>query len=249
MTKRIAAAVVFLHVAPMPLLQAMPVIVIPPANLLAQAGGWNATTAVLPKAAGEAVGRICDQAVANAFAVFVGNRPVVAPLSAKSLLPPQADCVEIGASRIIGGIRPQNFDVSYRPDGVRFVYDNKTLNTRKSVGKNYQNMINDLGTEAATVHIRFPLAVVAFVIMVPAPCLAAPHRAGLTGALERISGRQSPVEIAHKAEVISLIVWDPTNGQVDPTWPAPGSALRIEDFSRQIEHAYMSRYGGMPPHV
>src|SRR6266566_2247090 len=113
----------------MALLQGMPTIVIPPANLLGKAGGWNAGIAVLPKAAGEAVGKICDRAVADALAALVGNRPVVAPLSANSLLPPQPDCVELGATRVIGGIRPQNFDVSYRPDGVRFVYDNKTLNT------------------------------------------------------------------------------------------------------------------------
>lgn len=66
--------------------------------------------------------------------------------------------MEVGPTRVIGGIRPQNFDVAYRPDGVRFAYDSKTLNSRNSLGKNYQNMLNDLGTEAATVHIRFPSA-------------------------------------------------------------------------------------------
>ena len=25
--------------------------------------------------------------------------------------------------RVVGGIRPQNYDVGYRPDGVRFVHD------------------------------------------------------------------------------------------------------------------------------
>jgi len=48
--------------------------------------------------------------------------------------------------------------VGYRPDGLRFAFDSKTLNDKKSIGKNWQNMINDLATEATTVHSRFPYA-------------------------------------------------------------------------------------------
>jgi len=68
-----------------------------------------------------------------------------------ALTPPQSDCVEVGNIRIVGGVRPQNFDVGYRPDGVRFAFDSKTLNEKKSIGKNWQNMVNDLATEATTV--------------------------------------------------------------------------------------------------
>lgn len=58
----------------------------------------------------------------------VGRVPVIPPTSRSALLPPKPDCVEVGACRIIGGVRPQNFDVAYRPDGVRFAFDSKTLN-------------------------------------------------------------------------------------------------------------------------
>ena len=81
--------------------------------------------------------------------------------------------------RIIGGVRPQNFDVGYRPDGVRFAFDSKTLNDRKSIGKNWQNMINDLATEATTVHSRFPHAVVAFLVALPEPVVDANQRAAI----------------------------------------------------------------------
>jgi len=98
---------------------------------------------------------------------MLGDIPIVSG-SSKKLIPSEADCVELGPARIIGGVRPQNFDVAYRPDGVRVAFDSKTLNDLKSAGKNWQNMVNDLATEAATVHTRFPYALVAFIVAIPA---------------------------------------------------------------------------------
>jgi hypothetical protein len=146
-------------------------------------------------------------------------------------------------------VRPQNFDVAYRPDSVRFAFDSKTLNDTKSVQKNYQNMINDLATEATTVHSRFPYALVAFLVIVPTPCLISPQREGLTGTLERLTGRSSPIDSAHKAEAIALVVWNPATGETDQEWPNEASPLRVERFSGQINSAYVSRYKGLPPHV
>ncbi len=74
-----------------------------------------------------------DRAFGKALSVFLGGIPVVPP-AGDSLLPPQADCVEVGATRIVGGIRPQNYDAAYRPDGPRVVLDSKSLNDRKSIG-------------------------------------------------------------------------------------------------------------------
>src|SRR5207253_3737317 len=135
-----------------------------------------------------------------------------------ALLPTGADVVEVGPVRIIGGIRPQNYDVGYRPDGVRFVSDSKTLNDKKSVGKNFQNMINDLGTEATTVHTRFPYAVVGFILAIPTPCLLDPQKDALTLTLERLTGRSSPLDSLHKAEAIALVVWNPDTGVIENNW-------------------------------
>jgi hypothetical protein len=178
---------------------------------------------------------------------MLGAIPIVSP-SGGSLVPPESDCVEVGPCRIIGGVRPQNFDVGYRPDGVRFAFDSKTLNDSESVRKNYQNMINDLGTEATTVHIRFPYAIVAFLVAIPVPCLQSPQKEALTETLERLTLRSTPLNNNHKAEAITLVLWDPDSGRIDSEWPKTDSPLRLERFSDQIENTYKERYKGLPPH-
>src|SRR3989442_692844 len=179
---------------------------------------------------------------------MLGGIPIVKP-NARKLIPADADCVEVGPVRIVGGVRPQNFDVGYRPDGVRFALDSKTLNDLKSVGKNYQNMINDLATEAVTVHMRFPYAVVAFMVVVPTVCLVEPQRSALIGRLEGLNRRINVGDPAHLAESIALVLWDPATGLVDPTFPVNGSSVRLDVFSNRIQEAYFNRYQGLPPHV
>jgi len=145
---------------------------------------------------------------------MLGGIPVIKP-GGNDLVPKQANSVEVGDCRIVGGVRPQNFDVGYRPDGVRFAFDSKTLNDTKSVEKNWQNMINDLGTEATTVHIRFPYAVVAFLVAIPKSCLTSPQKEALAETLERMSQRTSPIDAPHKAEAIALAIWDPDSRTID----------------------------------
>jgi len=179
---------------------------------------------------------------------MLGGIPIYKP-KGNSLLPPAPDCVEVGPVRVIGGVRPQNFDVGYRPDGIRFAYDSKTLNDTKSVGKNWQNMINDLATEATNVHTRFPHAVVAFIVAIPEPCLGRDHGAAIIGTLERLGRRIGIDGPAHMAEAISLVLWNPTTGEIHPTIPHPSSLARFEVFSELVESAYIERYKGLPPHA
>lgn len=233
-------------------LAAMPAVTFQPAELLAFGQAWTGRGGSLsrtPPNSSMQLGALIDGKVGAGLAVMLGGIEVRPPISRTALLPPVPDCVEVGPCRIIGGVRPQNFDVAYRPDGVRFAFDSKTLNDTKSVQKNYQNMINDLATEATTVHSRFPYALVAFLVTVPAPCLVSPQREGLTGTLERLTGRTSPLDSAHKAEAIALLVWNPANGEIDTSWPGEASPLRIERFAGQINAAYVARYKGLPPHT
>ncbi len=232
-------------------LASMPKLVIPSAELLPFGKAWQANGKCLtrtPPYASSQLGKLFDQKVGQALAVMLGGVPIVTPV-ATALLPSTPDCVEVGACTIIGGIRPQRFDVGYRPDGVRFVFDSKTLNDTKSVGKNYQNMINDLATEATTVHIRFPYALVAFLVAIPTPCLVSPHREALTRRLEGLTGRHDPSDNPHSAEAIALVLWETDTGKIDKHWPVEDSNLRIEKFSAQIETVYMKRYAGLPPHA
>ena len=239
----------------MALLQSMPKILIRPDELQPWGQSWLKVSTqkkkdhanAFTKKDGMDFGKLFNEKVGQALAAMLGEvttcRPNKNHLDARGV-----DCVEIGECRVIGGIRPQNYDVCYRPDGPRFVFDGKTLNDADSVQKNYQNMINDLGTEATNVHTRFPYAIMAFMVVIPAPTLVTPQKESLTGCLERLSGRFSPIDNPHTAEVISLIVWDPRDGQILPDWPPQSSPLRIETFSDTIHRIYLDRYKGLPPH-
>jgi len=188
-----------------------------------------------------------DMAFGRALAEMLGGIPVEIP-GARSLIPSKPDCVEVGPSRIIGGVRPQNFDAAYRPDGPRVVFDSKTLNERKSIGKNWQNMVNDLGTEATTVHTRFPYAIVVFVVVVPKPALDNRQEHDLIRTLERLGNRRSVIDLPHLAESISLIIWEPETGEISKDSPGPDSILRIESMPEHVQPLYYERYKGLPPH-
>jgi hypothetical protein len=232
-------------------LQPMPQVVIPEADLRRFGARWLANGERLSRTPPESsmqFGRLFDSVIAECIATMLGGIPIVTP-NRNALTPPQPDCVEKGEVRIIGGVRPQNFDIGYRPDGVRIAYDMKTLNDRSSVRKNYQNMINDLATEATTVHTRFPYAVFAFVFVVPAPCLGGSIESAVTLTLERLAQREEFADPDHLAEVAALIVWDPGTGAILADRPAPNSNLRIETFHSRMERIYRRRYKGLPPHV
>lgn len=194
--------------------------------------------------------KIIDPVVAAALATMLGDIPVVPPQSNNTLLPPpeHPDCVELGDTKVVGGVRPQNFDIAYRPDGIRIAYDSKTLNDEGSIKKNWNNMINDLAAEASTVHIRFPFALALFFIVIPKPALRENQAADIIRTLERMNGRENVLGENHKAEAIALVVWDPDTGEIDSTCPETDSNLRAEKFAKKIEEIYLSRYKGLPPH-
>ena len=231
-------------------LQKMPPILIEPEKLRLFGDKWHQLGGRLsrtPPQSSSQLGQLFDEHVGVALARFLGNIPPHQP-KRTDLYPTAGDCVEVGPVRVVGGIRPQNFDVAYRPDGVRFAFDSKTLNDTDSVRKNYQNMINDLATEAMTVHTRFPYAIVAFMVIIPRPALPDAQRMALVRTLERLSGRGSFNDPHHIAEVMSFVVWDPSSGSINTEIPDPTSQLRIETFSSQVELRYLERYEGLPPH-
>lgn len=193
-------------------------------------------------------GKVFDQAFGEALATMLGGIDVVQITSGQGLLPPHPNCVEVGDARIIGGIRPQNFDAAYRPDGPRVVLDSKTLNDTKSVGKNWQNMVNDLSTEATTIHTRFPYSVVVLIFAVPRPALLEKQQRDILRTLERLGSREDVLDQAHLAEAIALVVWDPVTGELDPDVPGPDSPIRLDNVNQRIFDAYTRRYQGLPPH-
>jgi len=191
-------------------------------------------------------GLVFDQGFGTALASMLAN--AVKLVSSNSLIPPAPDCVEVGKTRIVGGIRPQNFDVAYRPDGPRVVFDSKGLNDKGSIKKNWQNMVNDLATEAATVHTRFPYCIVAFIVILPRPALVASQERDIVRTLERLGSRKDELDQNHLAEAISLAIWNPQTGIVDPNSPPIGSNLRIDTMQDRIYPHYLDRYKNLPPH-
>jgi hypothetical protein len=232
-------------------LATMPLVTVAQVDLARFGQTWLANGGSLsrtPPQSSSQLGNLFDEAVGKALAVMLGGIEVVKP-TATSLTAQKADCVEVGPVRVIGGVRPQNFDVGYRPDGVRFAFDSKTLNDAASLKKNWQNMVNDLATEATTVHSRFPHAVVAFMVIIPTPCLVEPQRSAMVETLERLARRTSVEDPDYMAEAMSLILWNPADGTIDSNVPLPSSSLRIEKFSATVEAAYVNRYKGLPPHA
>ena len=239
----------------------MPPVVVPPADLLPWGGLWLGANGSLnnhgvpkPKAANcfdrkqsMDFGYAFDHAFGASIAAMLGNIDLLT-VNNENLIPPQADCVEVGKTRIVGGIRPQNYDCAYRPDGPRIVFDSKTLNDTSSVRKNWQNMVNDLATEAATVHTRFPYCIVAFIVAIPAPACLAPQRRDLVRTLERLGSRKDELDQNHLAEAISLVLWDPATGQLDPAVPGVGSNLRLDTMHDRVYPHYVDRYKNLPPH-
>lgn len=246
----------------MPELQEMPQIHVPQATLAQWGEIWLDTSGSagadsipkqknpnsFDKKQGMEFGRIFDNAFGVALADMLGGIPVIRP-NANALIPADPDCVEVGTARMIGGIRPQNYDVAYRPDGPRVVFDSKTLNDASSIRKNWQNMINDLASEAATVHIRFPFCIVAFIVAMPAPAVRSPQLRAIFSTLERLGSRRDELDQHHLAEAISLVLWDPSNGEFDAGIPERGSPLHLHEMSKRIETAYMDRYQHLPPHT
>lgn len=232
-------------------LVAMPKIKIDKAVLAAFGSQWKRNNQRLkrnPPHSSIDLGYFIDDAVAEAVRQMLGGIPIRKP-SSRALIPPEPNCLEIRAVRVVGGVRPQNFDACYRPDGVRFAFDSKTLNDTKSVCKNWQNMINDLATEATTIHTRFPFAVVAFIVACPEPCVGGTQRKAMIETLERLARRREINDPPHMAEAISFMLWNPDNGEIDIETPASNSPLRLESFSKPVQTAYMNRYKGLPPHV
>ncbi len=204
------------------------------------------------KAQGMEFGRVFDEAFGQALATMLGDIPVATP-SATALTPAQADCVEVGPTRVIGGIRPQNYDVAYRPDGPRVVFDSKTLNDQNSIRKNWQNMINDLASEAATVHTRFPFCLVVFIVVLPAPALPDAQRRSIVSTLERLGSRKSELDQHHLAEAIALVVWDPDTGRIqtpsDSTIESVNSSIQLSALHHRVHRCYLERYQHLPPHI
>lgn len=100
----------------MGLLQPMPPIGLDRATLAKFGNQWTKNGESLSRSkpySSLELGNFIDQAIGESLAAMLSTT-IVRPRGT-ALLPEYDDAVEVGPIRVIGGIRPQNFDVGYRP--------------------------------------------------------------------------------------------------------------------------------------
>jgi hypothetical protein len=85
-------------------------------------------------------------------------------------------------------------------------------------------------------------------VVIPKPALGSKQEADIIRTLERLGARNDVLDQTHLAEALSLIVWHPETGEIDPSIPSQTSNLRIEKFSDTLYPHYLNRYKGLPPH-
>ena len=127
------------------------------------------------------------------------------------------------------------------------VFDSKTLNDERSIRKNWQNMINDLASEAATVHTRFPFCVVAFIVALPEPAVPGRQLRAIASTLERLGSRKDELDQHHLAEAIALVLWNPSDGTI--ATPQISPAIHLDSLHGKVQAAYVDRYQHLPPHT
>ena len=110
-------------------------------------------------------------------------------------------------------------------------------------------MINDLASEAATVHTRFPFCIAAFIVALPVPAVRPPQLRAIVSTLERLGSRRDELDQHHLAEAIALVLWNPDNGGIEQDVPARDSSIHLRAVSGRVQDAYIDRYQHLPPHT
>jgi len=158
-----------------------------------------------------------------------------------------------GEREFQGGLGPKKVDVTYSDErhGLILAVSIKSINC-PPFGKNLRNRFADLCTEAITLHMRFPYAVVCLLFAFPAQADAdvTPGRPISTfrkamKLLATIGGRNDHTDPAEKFEHVALMLYDPANQGIQP-WvrvfdATTGAEFDEEDYPRRIRQIYDKR--------
>ena len=144
---------------------------------------------------------------------------------------------------------PKEIDVCLiQPDsGPLLAISVKSL--MSSIAKNTVNRFEEYVGDATNLHTRFPMLVLGFLMVIPAsaetfvggkPTEAAQKIAAL---LERSNARRVLTDPSGSYEVLALMLVDftKTPPKVDPSFPAAGSSIRVEDFFDRLIAIYHQR--------
>jgi hypothetical protein len=160
---------------------------------------------------------------------------------------------------VIGGFRRQQIDVvgggvqtftwsgrgrrviALPFDGIRIAIEAKSLNTRESIGKNYNNMIMDIAATALNIHMRYPMACVGIVVALSADANRN-HVDAIVQVLESLNERTKADEPFHLYESCGLFLYDCATETANREVPAPTSSVHMDQFIQRIVDVYRLRY-------
>lgn len=125
--------------------------------------------------------------------------------------------------------------------GLKLGIDVKGLNSKSSVGKNWNNRVGDLHELALNHHSHFPNAVLGGVLAVPFEGLSDYVLKGIERAMFKLQGRRTIANAANLFERAALLVISKEERRVIDSIPEPSSPLRFESFSDAIAKVYKER--------
>jgi hypothetical protein len=126
--------------------------------------------------------------------------------------------------------------------GLKLGIDVKGLNSKSSVGKNWNNRVGDLHELALNHHSHFPNAVLGGVLAIPFEGLSEYVLKGIERSMFKLQGRRAIANSANLFECASLIVISKDERRIIETIPEPGSPLRYEVFGDSIAKIYQERH-------
>jgi hypothetical protein len=156
-----------------------------------------------------------------------------------------------GELEVAGALRTARADVSesHQLDGLRLAVEIKPVNL--AVGRAIWNRFGDVRAFAVNIHLKFPFAVVAGVLVVPTwewsasgtsktPTLHIIDR--LVRRLQRTRRRETEADAPHLLEALTVVVYDPDTGDLNPAVPPHGFGLRWDEFVSIVAETYDIRF-------
>jgi len=153
------------------------------------------------------------------------------------------DEILVGHRSFGGSSRRHHLDIFIADQhlGLKLGIDVKGLNSKSSVGKNWNNRVGDLHELALNHHSHFPNAVLGGVLAVPFEGLSDYVLKGIERAMFKLQGRRAIANAANLFECAALIVISKDERRVIDSIPEPGSPLRYEAFSDALSKIYQER--------
>jgi hypothetical protein len=152
--------------------------------------------------------------------------------------------ITVGHRSFGGSNRRHHLDIFIADQhlGLKLGIDVKGLNSKSSVGKNYNNRIGDLHELALNHHSHFRNAVLGGVLAVPYEGISEYVLRNLERSMFRLQGRRAIANADNLFECATLLVISKDVRRIIDTIPEPDSPLRYEQFEASLAGIYRERW-------